>query len=86
MPISNENPGKQFAAVEELLTHWLKERRDLLSKYTLTLASDWDQFRTSAGIPCGSISGLVAETRPVLEHDPSTNALIRFYRRERRRP
>lgn len=34
MPISNNNPGKQFAAVEELLTHWLKERRAVLSKYT----------------------------------------------------
>ncbi len=41
-----------------------RDHNDLLSKYTLTLASDWDQFRTSAGIPCGSISGLVAETRP----------------------
>ena len=41
-----------------------RDHPDLLSKYTLTLASDWDQFRTSADIPCGSISGLVAETRP----------------------
>ncbi|MEZ6090592.1 MAG: GH3 auxin-responsive promoter family protein [Pirellulaceae bacterium] len=41
-----------------------RDHQDLLSKYTLTLASDWDQFRTSAGIPCGSISGLAAETRP----------------------
>ncbi len=41
-----------------------RDHKDLLSKYTLTLASDWDQFRTSAGIPCGSISGLAAETRP----------------------
>ncbi len=41
-----------------------RDHTDLLSKFTLTLASDWDQFRTSAGIPCGSISGLVAETRP----------------------
>jgi hypothetical protein len=41
-----------------------RDHCDLLSKYTLTLASDWDQFRTAAGIPCGSISGLVAETRP----------------------
>jgi hypothetical protein len=24
------------------------------------LASDWDEFRTDAGIPCGSVSGLVA--------------------------
>lgn len=41
-----------------------RDHPDLLSKYTLTLASAWDQFRTSADIPCGSISGLVAETRP----------------------
>jgi len=34
MPISKKNPGKQFAAVEELLTHWLKERRSVLGKYT----------------------------------------------------
>ncbi len=41
-----------------------RDHPDLLSKYTLTLASAWDQFRTPADIPCGSISGLVAETRP----------------------
>lgn len=43
----------------------------LLNQYTLSLASDWDQFRTAAGIPCGSISGLVAETRPAV-----TNSLF----------
>ncbi|SMP46585.1 GH3 auxin-responsive promoter [Neorhodopirellula lusitana] len=41
-----------------------RDHKDLLSKYTLTLASDWDQFQTPAGISCGSISGLAAETRP----------------------
>lgn len=41
-----------------------RDHPDLVSKYTLTLASDWDQFRTPGNIPCGSISGLVAETRP----------------------
>ena len=41
-----------------------RDHPELTAKYTLTLASDWDQFRTSADIPCGSISGLVAETRP----------------------
>ncbi|MCM2369153.1 GH3 auxin-responsive promoter family protein [Aporhodopirellula aestuarii] len=41
-----------------------RDHNDLLSKQTLTLTSDWDQFRTNAGIPCGSISGLAAETRP----------------------
>lgn len=28
------NPQQQFEAVEELLTRWLKERRQLLGKYT----------------------------------------------------
>lgn len=41
-----------------------RDHPELLSRYTLTLASDFDQFRTSADIACGSISGLVAETRP----------------------
>ncbi len=27
----------------------------------LQLASDWDEFRTEAGIPCGSVSGLTAK-------------------------
>jgi len=34
MPISKENPTKQFAAVEELLNTWLQERQNLLAKYT----------------------------------------------------
>ncbi|MFK8048679.1 MAG: sigma D regulator [Halioglobus sp.] len=34
MPISKENPTKQFAAVEELLNTWLQERKNLLAKYT----------------------------------------------------
>ncbi|MEH6591198.1 MAG: Rsd/AlgQ family anti-sigma factor [Halioglobus sp.] len=34
MPFSQKSPGKQFAAVEELLTHWLRERRELLTCYT----------------------------------------------------
>jgi regulator of sigma D len=34
MPFSEKNPGKQFAAVEQLLTHWLRERRELLTQYT----------------------------------------------------
>jgi regulator of sigma D len=34
MPFSEKNPGKQFAAVEELLTHWLRERRELLTQFT----------------------------------------------------
>lgn len=34
MPHRNSNPLEQFTAVEELLTRWLKERRELLGKYT----------------------------------------------------
>ena len=34
MPQRNSNPEQQFAAVEDLLTRWLKERRELLGKYT----------------------------------------------------
>ncbi|MEM8560739.1 MAG: Rsd/AlgQ family anti-sigma factor [Pseudomonadota bacterium] len=29
-----DNPNQQFAAVEDLLTRWLRERRKLLSQYT----------------------------------------------------
>ena len=34
MPISKGTPRAQFEEVETLLTHWLKERRDVLSRYT----------------------------------------------------
>ena len=34
MPHRNSDPSQQFAAVEELLTRWLRERRELLGKYT----------------------------------------------------
>jgi len=40
--------------------------RDLLRKPTLQFSSDWQQFRTAGGIPCGNVSGLAAETRPWL--------------------
>jgi regulator of sigma D len=43
MPHSNSNPNEQFAAVEDLLTRWLKERRELLGKYTqIAVALDSD--------------------------------------------
>jgi hypothetical protein len=45
-----------------------RDHPDLLNKYTLTLGSDWQQFFSDAGIPCGSISGLVAETRPQISN------------------
>jgi len=41
MPNNNRNPAQQFAAVEDLLTRWLKERRDVLGRYTeLVVAQD----------------------------------------------
>lgn len=41
-----------------------RDHPDLLVKHTLNFGSDWQQFRTEAGIACGNISGLIAETRP----------------------
>jgi hypothetical protein len=35
--------------------------RDLFRHARLALVSDWDEFRTPAGIPCGSISGFTAQ-------------------------
>ena len=37
---------------------------DLLSKKTIQLSSDWKQFFTEGGTPCGNISGLAAATAP----------------------
>lgn len=34
MPHRNKDPKAQFEAVEELITRWLRERRELLGKYT----------------------------------------------------
>ena len=34
MPHRNSDPNQQFATVEDLLTRWLRERRELLGKYT----------------------------------------------------
>jgi regulator of sigma D len=34
MPQRRDDPKQQFEAVEELLTRWLKERREVLGKYT----------------------------------------------------
>lgn len=43
MPHRNSNPNEQFAAVEDLITRWLKERRELLGKYTqIAVALDSD--------------------------------------------
>ena len=53
-----------------------RDHLDLVQKKTLKLGSNWRQSYTEGGIPCGSISGLVAETAPwiargrfVLPHD-----------------
>lgn len=35
--------------------------RSLFQHARLTLVGDWDEFRTPAGIPCGSISGFTAQ-------------------------
>src|SRR5438128_1214547 len=40
---------------------------DLLWKKTLQLSSDWQQFHSPTGIPCGQISGLAATTRPRID-------------------
>jgi regulator of sigma D len=43
MPTRTSDPRQQFAAVEDLLTRWLKERRAVLGSYTeivVTLDSD----------------------------------------------
>jgi hypothetical protein len=37
-----------------------EDHRELWFKTMIQLASSWDEFRTPAGIPCGSISGLTA--------------------------
>jgi hypothetical protein len=39
---------------------------DLMQKKTLQLSSDWQQYQTPSGVPCGQISGLAASTRPCI--------------------
>lgn len=51
-----------------LKTH--ADHMDLLQKDYVHLASDWQQSQTSAGISCGNISGLAAETRPAIVRRP----------------
>ena len=41
-----------------------RDHADLVRKHVVQLTSDWRQFYTDAGIPCGNISGLAAETAP----------------------
>ncbi|MCS7016839.1 MAG: GH3 auxin-responsive promoter family protein [Gemmatales bacterium] len=40
--------------------HVYEQHRDALMRPILQLVSDWDEFRTESGIPCGSVSGLTA--------------------------
>ena len=40
------------------------DHRQLLAMKTLKLGSNWRQFYTEAGIPCGNISGLATELAP----------------------
>lgn len=42
------------------------DHKDLVYKKTVKLASNWREEYTTAGIPCGAISGLVGETAPFL--------------------
>lgn len=39
---------------------------ELLKRKTLQLSSDWQQYTSPCGIPCGQISGLAANTRPAV--------------------
>ena len=44
--------------------HTFQQHLDLIRKHVVQLSSDWQQFPTEAGTPCGNISGLAAETAP----------------------
>lgn len=46
------------------------DHRELLFRKALQLTSDWQQYRTESGVPCGNISGLAAETRPLIASIP----------------
>jgi hypothetical protein len=43
-----------------------RDHKDLLTKKSLQLSSDWQQFHTPGGVPCGGMSGLAAETAPLV--------------------
>lgn len=46
--------------------HLFEDHRHLWFKTMVQLASDWDEFRTPAGIPCGSISGFTAQVQKLV--------------------
>ena len=67
MPTHSSDPKRQFVAVEDLLTRWLKERRMLLGKYTeivVTLDSNLDT--TEIFINLGRQLYSLHTTQPVL--------------------
>ncbi|MFO7908119.1 MAG: GH3 auxin-responsive promoter family protein [Planctomycetota bacterium] len=43
-----------------------RDHLDLVRRKTLQFSSDWHASRTECGLPCGSVSGLAAETRPAI--------------------
>ncbi len=56
------------------------DHSELLGKKNLQLTSDWQQFHTEGGIPCGNISGLAIEvapriTRPIHALPPMVNKI-----------
>lgn len=68
---------KHLPITDELLREYRKGWRiwgggvygdhpDLMWKKTLQLSSDWRQSVAESGTPCGQISGLAAETRPMI--------------------
>jgi len=63
MPISNNNPKKQFAAVEELLKAWLGERNDVLAKYTeiALLVADGTQHAEALENPQKDLCALLVD-------------------------
>ena len=45
-----------------------RDHSDQVGRRTLHLTTDWKQFHTEGGIPCGNISGLAAELAPPILH------------------
>lgn len=46
--------------------HLFETHKHLWFKTMIQIASDWDEFRTHAGIPCGSISGMTAQVQKLI--------------------
>jgi len=60
--------GEFFREYRRGWHHWglatYMDHFDLTWKWTLQLSSNWQEFFTEGGIPCGQISGLAAESAP----------------------